>query len=69
MRAEPAPDAPLVTEALMGERVTIYDFNDEGWAWGQLANDGYVGWLPAAVMRTSAAAIGSTATAMWNALA
>jgi len=47
VRAEPAPDAPLVTEALMGERVTIYEFNDEGWAWGQLADDGYVGWLPA----------------------
>jgi hypothetical protein len=47
MRAGPAPDAPLVTEALMGERVTIYQFNDEGWAWGQLAGDGYVGWLPA----------------------
>ena len=47
MRAEPSPDAPLVTEALMGERVTIYEFNDEGWAWGQLADDGYVGWLPA----------------------
>lgn len=47
MRAEPAPDAPLVTEALMGERVTIYDINDEGWAWGQLAGDGYVGWLAA----------------------
>jgi hypothetical protein len=46
VRAEPAPDAPLVTEALMGESVTIYDFNDEGWAWGQLAEDGYVGWLP-----------------------
>ena len=46
MRAAPAPDAALVTEALMGERVTIYEFNDEGWAWGQLADDGYVGWLP-----------------------
>ena len=31
----------------MGERVTVYDFNDEGWAWGQLGEDGYVGWLPA----------------------
>src|SRR3954470_1118621 len=47
MRAGPTPDAPLMTEALLGERVTIYDFNDEGWAWGQLADDGYVGWLPA----------------------
>jgi cell wall-associated NlpC family hydrolase len=47
IREHPAPDAPLVTEALMGERVTVYEFNDEGWAWGQLADDGYVGWLPA----------------------
>jgi hypothetical protein len=47
VREQPAPDAPLMTEALMGERVTIYDFDDEGWAWGQLADDGYVGWLPA----------------------
>ena len=30
LRTEPAPDAPLATEALKGERVTIYDSNDEG---------------------------------------
>jgi cell wall-associated NlpC family hydrolase len=47
LRNEPRPDAPLATEALKGERVTIYDRNAEGWAWGQLAADGYVGWLPA----------------------
>jgi len=47
LRGEPAPDAPLVTEALKGERVMVYDTNAEGWAWGQLAADGYVGWLPA----------------------
>ena len=47
VRRAPSPDAPLDTEALMGERVTIYQFNEEGWAWGQLASDGYVGWLPA----------------------
>lgn len=47
VREAPSPDAPLVTEALMGERVTVYEFNDEGWAWAQLADDGYVGWLPA----------------------
>jgi cell wall-associated NlpC family hydrolase len=46
LRREPRPDAPLETEALKGERVTIYDANGEGWAWGQLAADGYVGWLP-----------------------
>jgi cell wall-associated NlpC family hydrolase len=46
LRREPRPDAPLDTEALKGERVTIYDANGEGWAWGQLVADGYVGWLP-----------------------
>jgi cell wall-associated NlpC family hydrolase len=46
LRLAPAPDAPLATEALKGERVTIYDANEEGWSWGQLAADGYVGWLP-----------------------
>jgi cell wall-associated NlpC family hydrolase len=45
VRAAPAPDAPLLTEALEGERVTVYDLNAEGWAWGQLAADSYVGWL------------------------
>lgn len=43
----PAPDSPLETEALMGERVSVYETTDEGWSWGQLETDGYVGWLPA----------------------
>ncbi|HEX5779788.1 MAG TPA: NlpC/P60 family protein [Xanthobacteraceae bacterium] len=47
LRRRPEPDAPLDTEALHGERVTIYETNDEGWSWGQLERDGYVGWLPA----------------------
>jgi cell wall-associated NlpC family hydrolase len=46
LRGEPRPDAALLTEVLKGERVTIYDNNAEGWAWGQLAADGFVGWLP-----------------------
>jgi cell wall-associated NlpC family hydrolase len=46
LRERPAADAMLLTQALKGERVTIYDHGDEGWAWGQLASDGYVGWLP-----------------------
>jgi cell wall-associated NlpC family hydrolase len=46
MRREPSHDSALDTEALKGERVTIYDRNAEGWAWGQLQSDGYVGWLP-----------------------
>jgi cell wall-associated NlpC family hydrolase len=46
LRREPRPDAPLDTEALKGERVTIYDSSAEGFSWGQLAADNYVGWLP-----------------------
>lgn len=46
VRRAPSHDAALDTEALKGERVTIYDRNAEGWAWGQLKSDGYVGWLP-----------------------
>src|SRR6478672_11082075 len=46
LRSEPSSDAMLLTQALKGERVTIYDRNGEGFAWGQLNSDGYVGWLP-----------------------
>jgi Bacterial dipeptidyl-peptidase Sh3 domain/NlpC/P60 family len=45
LRAAPSNDATLLTQALKGERVTIYDRNGEGFAWGQLNGDGYVGWL------------------------
>jgi cell wall-associated NlpC family hydrolase len=50
VRAAPVHDATLLTEALHGERVTIYETDEEGWAWGQLQSDGYVGWLPAAAL-------------------
>jgi cell wall-associated NlpC family hydrolase len=46
LRRAPSSDAELMTQALKGERATIYDRNGEGWAWGQLHSDGYVGWLP-----------------------
>jgi cell wall-associated NlpC family hydrolase len=46
LREGPSTDAGLLTQALQGERVTIYDRNGEGFAWGQLNSDGYVGWLP-----------------------
>jgi cell wall-associated NlpC family hydrolase len=47
LRRVASPDVPLDTEALMGERVTIFETTDEGWAWGQLEVDGYVGFMPA----------------------
>jgi len=46
LRRAPRRDAPLDTEALHGEAVDVYDMDDEGWAWGQLLADGYVGYLP-----------------------
>ena len=36
VRMAPSSDAELMTQALKGERATIYDRNGEGWAWGQL---------------------------------
>ncbi|AMA60513.1 C40 family peptidase [Bradyrhizobium sp. CCGE-LA001] len=56
VREQPSPGAMLMTEALRGERVTVYDRNGEGWAWGQLNGDGYVGWLPDAALARPAAA-------------
>ncbi|WP_137389112.1 C40 family peptidase [Rhodoligotrophos defluvii] len=45
MRASPRFDAPHTTEALMGEAVRVFEIT-EGWAWAQLVDDGYVGYLP-----------------------
>jgi hypothetical protein len=45
VRSAPAPDAALDTQALCGEAVTVYE-EHEGWAWGQLRRDNYVGYLP-----------------------
>jgi hypothetical protein len=50
LRREPAPDAPLDTEALMGEEVMVFEA-EEGWVWAQLQRDGYVGYLPEEALR------------------
>lgn len=46
LRKVPDGSAGFETEALFGEPVTVYEVAD-GWAWVQLATDGYVGYLPA----------------------
>ena len=56
LREAPSSEATLLTQALKGERVTIYDRNGEGFAWGQLNSDGYVGWLPDRALAKPAAA-------------
>ena len=56
VRRAAASDAEQLTQALRSERVIIYDRNGEGFAWGQLEADGYVGWLPeSALVRPGAA--------------
>src|SRR6476619_1245725 len=47
VRRAPSHEAPLDSQVLLGECVTVYDTTDEGWDWGQLESDGYVGWLSA----------------------
>lgn len=56
VRREPSHDARLDTEALFGERFIAYEFDDEGWAWGQLQTDGYVGFLAAEALGRAGAA-------------
>ncbi len=45
LRRYPDAGAPLETEALHGESVTVFD-EHAGWAWVQLDRDKYVGYLP-----------------------
>jgi cell wall-associated NlpC family hydrolase len=47
LRRTPSHEARLDSQALLGERIVVYETTDEGWAWGQIESDGYVGWLSA----------------------
>jgi cell wall-associated NlpC family hydrolase len=51
LRHQPRFDATLDTEALFGETLTVLD-EREGWAWVQLARDGYVGYMPSEGLST-----------------
>ena len=64
LRRAPEADAEQMTQALKGECVTVYDRNGEGWAWGQLADDGYVGWIPDAALIKAGAAPTHKVTAL-----
>jgi len=45
LRAEPSYSAAQDSELLYGERVTVYDVSDDGWAWVQAHSDLYVGYV------------------------
>ncbi|VAV99957.1 NLP/P60 family lipoprotein [hydrothermal vent metagenome] len=49
LRAEPDPGAGLVTQALFGEQVSVYEERD-GWAWVQIGTDDYIGYLRASAL-------------------
>jgi cell wall-associated NlpC family hydrolase len=44
MRSAPDSHADQETELLCGDRFTVYE-QKNGWAWGQIASDGYVGYV------------------------
>jgi cell wall-associated NlpC family hydrolase len=44
LHGKPSHESSIDTQALYGEDVTLYDEHG-GWAWVQLANDNYVGYL------------------------
>lgn len=47
VRKAAAADAMLLTEALRGERVAVFERSADGkWVWAQLQDDRYVGWMP-----------------------
>lgn len=50
LRRRPAHDAPLDSEALHGERVTLFETRGDGWCWVQLSADQYVGYVEAAAL-------------------
>lgn len=50
LRRAPRADAALDTEALMGERVLVFETDEEGWSFVQLLADDYVGWMPATAL-------------------
>ena len=53
LKRTPASDAPLDTEVLRGETFTVFEDTPEGWSWGQLATDAYVGYVPTDALRAN----------------
>ncbi|HWG03922.1 MAG TPA: NlpC/P60 family protein [Beijerinckiaceae bacterium] len=43
---QPSRDESIDTQALYGETMVVYEHDVEGWSWGQLVRDNYVGYIP-----------------------
>lgn len=50
LRPRPEAACPLDSEVLYGEGFTVYEDRKDGWLWGQLESDGYVGYIPRAAV-------------------
>jgi cell wall-associated NlpC family hydrolase len=50
LKRTPAADAQLDSEVLRGEAFLVFEETGEGWAWGQLETDAYVGYVPTAAL-------------------
>lgn len=46
MKRVPRPDAALDSEVLHGEVFRVFEETADGWSWGQLDSDSYVGYVP-----------------------
>ena len=58
----PQRDIPIDTQALFGETVDVYEIDEEGWVWGQLRGDGYVGYMPAEALRAQSGSLARAPT-------
>jgi cell wall-associated NlpC family hydrolase len=54
IRHVPRPDAGLESEALHGETFMVFEDGAEGWSWGQLETDSYVGYVPTDALSAAA---------------
>ena len=54
LHGAPDPAATATSALLYGEAFAVFDI-DNGWAWGQCAHDGYVGYVEAAALTEAAA--------------
>ncbi len=54
IKRTPRADAGLESEALFGETVIVFEDAAEGWSWGQLETDSYVGYVPTDALSSTA---------------
>jgi len=64
LKRVPHSDASLDSEVLRGETFTVFEDRDDGWSWGQLATDSYVGYVPTDALSASAPPVTHAVTAL-----